>query len=554
MKLGHLLFKRSKTIFYGLAFFVLGCLGGGNSGSETTNGLSGNVSDDGGRPASGTRILLLPENYNPAQSDSSALLRTTSDASGNYHLTDVAPGHYHIYMVDSSRGLNALIQAITVNADGGQIKVNGQLSKPGSVKIHISDYFGSHDFGYIYLPGSTSLLKIDSLSAQLGTVTISSFPIGNFDQLLLVIGNGVNQKTITLSQNFKVVSDSNSTLALYQGWKYSRSLSINTASVGVTELLLDFPLLVRLDSTNFDFIQAQANGSDLRFASSNGSVLSYQIENWDSLNKRAAIWVRIDTVQSTSPTQNLSMYWGQALSVTNQKNAKVFDSTFGFASVWHLNESANSDQDGYKDATLHSNNLSVKKINADAQITGVAGNAKKFNGNPDATGPLEGPIPQGLGGNAAFSITYWMKFETTAMRAIVFDFGTPGILHDFHFIIGADTTAQIGGMDINNSSGSTPATWQDSFKLTSYIATWAYIAITYDPLKGLLTTYVNGIKQDQKTTPALKIDANGGFRIGKVLSSNPTDAPYYGVIDEFRIYNNPISLGRIKLDYETQRP
>lgn len=43
----------------------------------------------------------------------------------------------------------------------------------------------------------------------------------------------------------------------------------------------DFPLLLRLHRDWFDFSQTKANGDDIRFTSSNGTPLAYQLEEWD---------------------------------------------------------------------------------------------------------------------------------------------------------------------------------------------------------------------------------------------------------------------------------
>ena len=43
-----------------------------------------------------------------------------------------------------------------------------------------------------------------------------------------------------------------------------------------------FPLLVRLNKESFDFTKAQAQGEDVRLATSAGAALVYQIETWDA--------------------------------------------------------------------------------------------------------------------------------------------------------------------------------------------------------------------------------------------------------------------------------
>ena len=71
----------------------------------------------------------------------------------------------------------------------------------------------------------------------------------------------------------------------YALWTYSCTINLNTKASGanVATPQTGFPVLIRLTSANtaFSFAQAQAAGRDIRFASSGGTHLPYQIEHWD---------------------------------------------------------------------------------------------------------------------------------------------------------------------------------------------------------------------------------------------------------------------------------
>ncbi len=63
------------------------------------------------------------------------------------------------------------------------------------------------------------------------------------------------------------------------GWSHRRQLTVNGGLV--SEALTDFPLVVKLDSSFFDFNNAKTNGEDVRFTSSDGTtLLKYEIERW----------------------------------------------------------------------------------------------------------------------------------------------------------------------------------------------------------------------------------------------------------------------------------
>ena len=69
--------------------------------------------------------------------------------------------------------------------------------------------------------------------------------------------------------------------APYPGWRHTGSLVILTtpdgANLPASARLEAFPLLVRLDRDWFDFSQASAGGSDIRFSSDSGKPLDYQL-------------------------------------------------------------------------------------------------------------------------------------------------------------------------------------------------------------------------------------------------------------------------------------
>jgi len=58
----------------------------------------------------------------------------------------------------------------------------------------------------------------------------------------------------------------------------------------------NFPVLLRLNSTFFTFGQAKANGDDIRFSTSAGDSVAYQIEQWDVVNGKAVIWLKVPVI------------------------------------------------------------------------------------------------------------------------------------------------------------------------------------------------------------------------------------------------------------------
>lgn len=128
--------------------------------------------------------------------------------------------------------------------------------------------------------------------------------------------------------------------APFAAWTKYREVSINTTASGanVPTAQTNFPVLVRLANTNAasgsDVLsEALANGADIRFTDSTGSVvLPHEIEHWS--NSSAAIWVRVPTVAGDANTK-IRLYWNRSGASSTSNSAAVFGNN-GFLGVWHM--------------------------------------------------------------------------------------------------------------------------------------------------------------------------------------------------------------------------
>ena len=105
-------------------------------------------------------------------------------------------------------------------------------------------------------------------------------------------------------------------------FKYRRAITITEQSGND---LTDFQVLIELNSTNFNFEHAQTNGEDIRFTDANGNLLSYWIEEWDSVNKKAKVWVKVPSIPANSSVE-IYMYYGNP----SASSASNGDATFEF--------------------------------------------------------------------------------------------------------------------------------------------------------------------------------------------------------------------------------
>ena len=120
-------------------------------------------------------------------------------------------------------------------------------------------------------------------------------------------------------------------------WWDRAELTFDNSASG--QNLADFPVMVHLTASNFDFSRAQANGQDLRFTGSDGTtLLSHEIETWDKANQEASAWVRVPQIIAGSTTDKIYMYSRNFAAPDGQNVEGTWDT--GFHMVQHLQETS----------------------------------------------------------------------------------------------------------------------------------------------------------------------------------------------------------------------
>ncbi len=116
-------------------------------------------------------------------------------------------------------------------------------------------------------------------------------------------------------------------------WTKRTSLTFNNS--GQTENLVNFPVLVKLDSSRIDYAKTQNAGQDLRFVDADGTtVLDHEIEEWNE-SGTSYVWVEVPQIDGSSNTDYIILYYGNAGAADGQDVTGTWDNYIG---VWHLHD------------------------------------------------------------------------------------------------------------------------------------------------------------------------------------------------------------------------
>ena len=184
---------------------------------------------------------------------------------------------------------------------------------------------------------------------------------------------------------------------------YYKSITVDHTKVGSD--LSNFPVMVKLTSSNFDFSQLQqADGYDIRFfdgTDDSANALSYEVEKMDIANSEAIIWVKVPTASSASDTI-FYLFWGNSSATDGSTPNDVWDSSF--KAVYHFADITN-----IVDSTANANNAdSNTKVDSSAD-TKIGNAVKMVAGDSDK---VEIPDSDSLDFTNSFEASFWLKFNT----------------------------------------------------------------------------------------------------------------------------------------------
>lgn len=312
----------------------------------------------------------------------------------------------------------------------------------------------------------------------------------------------------------------------YSAWPHSGALWILTtpdgADLPAASVEPEFPLLVRLHRDTFDFNQAQSDGADVRFSSSSGTALAFQVEEWDAARGTASIWVRVPFIHGDT-RQEIRMHWGKPDARKESNGAAVFSDSNGYLSVWHMTAPL-KDEVG----TLTSKDVATSATN------GMIGPARHLAGKQGVFGGdsiLSYPT-----GAVAHSTEAWFRAEKPNVTIVAWGNEPGGRGTKVRMQLRSPPHVHV---DSNFSDVKAPRRLQ--------LGEWVHVAHTYARGEGKL--YING-QLDGTATPMLSIKSPARLWLGGWYHHYD----FVGDLDEVRISKVTRSADWVRLEYENQKP
>jgi Concanavalin A-like lectin/glucanases superfamily/Domain of unknown function (DUF2341) len=525
--------------------------GGTNVGDEAAM-VTGIIKDKQG-PTAGAIVLLHSKDFNPGMDTVLKTRRYITGEDGKYVFTVLDTGVYNIEASQPEYGTKALLQGIR-KTEKKLVASELQMQTPGQITIHIPELLSKAN-GYVYLPGTSLYSKV-----QAGTM-VELLSVPPLQDMQIIFSDEKNGAQTTLAQSVNLAAAGSIQVSKFNLWAHRAEVKINTAQAGIAleKDIENFPILVRLNSENFVFSHANIDGSDLRITKADGiTPLNFEIERWNSALAVAEIWVSVDTLYSSWPSQTLLLHYGNpdVLSLSNGK--KVFDPEKGFRGAWHLGE--NSTSSTVKDAAGRINGILKAKdvgiFTSSVSKPNIIGTGFEFKNQKNGYWIDLGADQNFVNSQGELTLSMWLSVNVdTAHSPNVFAVSVAGPITEdpksrlvLHFEKGLlsflaraeDTATNMLGFNIDPGVP---------------IEQWFHIAGVMDINSHTAELYVNGKLLKKIDVDFVKYTMDiGNSTHGAIGANDIGNGNYFsGLLDEVRLDGKARSADWVRLCYENQR-
>ena len=338
-------------------------------------------------------------------------------------------------------------------------------------------------------------------------------------------------------------------LGMFAAIKAGTALSISFLPGDlVEENLYGFPMLVRLNSSNFPNL-AQVSSTDIRFTKEDGAtVLPHLIEQWTPTE--AAIWVRLDTVYAGSNEQNFLMHYGSGHALSLLPAQSVFDTANGFVLVAPYDQEIGPDDITANDATWYAGHGTITRT--DPTVDSMHSIAGNIAGGIRTVGDCRITFPPKKTGYSSYTYSCWIRpRQTNCFQGnLLLSSDMVARLHIGKN--GSDSRIKLHLMHDLMSDGHYSTHFSEE---SVRVNRWHYVVMVCDDLAKIVTIYVNGEvahSMDLKTHSSFNPQGgfspiNSGFFVGGGF-----EIKYFGYIDQTEVSSVARSASWVNLNHASQ--
>jgi len=299
-------------------------------------------------------------------------------------------------------------------------------------------------------------------------------------------------------------------------WSSRKKITLNMSQADTRGAVFQAPILVRLHTGNFDFVNARDDGEDIRFFMADDKTpLNFHIEKYDPLNEMAMIWVQSPQLPEGKETA-IYMYSGNSNASAAADPANTYDANM--AAVFHFAEKSEMP----KDSTA--NNNSAAQFSLKMGDGSLIGGGATFDGQSVMTIAASQSIR--FDASRGMMVSAWIKLADVQKNAVLFKQQDGGKSLELGIEAGK-LYASVNGISTPKSADVVPGLWH-------------HVAMTGGQD---VTLYLDGKEVAKVATPIPELQ--GDISVGN---------GYTGLMDEFEISNIARSADWIKVAAREQGP
>ena len=360
---------------------------------------------------------------------------------------------------------------------------------------------------------------------------------GNTSEFALNVVAAANSPPIAANDSYTISEDTSldsNDLWFDSNWSFRRTLTFdNTAQAGD---LNDVPVLITLDATRIDYAQTQNNGNDLRFVDGDGTLLAYEIEDWNE-SGTSYVWVKLPQIDGGSATDFVYMYYGNSGAAAGEDPTNVWDANH--QAVWHLSETSGA----HADSTANGygiNTFSGVNQNATGQIDG----ANNFDGFNDYMWRAGDGTSLQIKGDVTLEAWVWMDNLPSGDWAAIVELagaGTDVAAENYLYTMSVHSDGEVA---LGHESGAGVDHWIDTGVILN-TSQWYHLTAVRDATALEWTLFVNGAQAGPNHSYTQNATGGSNSDVWVGWDFNHFD----GTIDEIRISDTTRSAEWIAAQY-----